>query len=162
HPGDIRLVDVHLNLQRVHVHERGDAGTGEAAAGGDGGDDLAALRVFRDHDAVKGCAHGAVVSVLLGHADASVGGPDLLFGQGDLGVKAFSRGFGGVERLLADHARAAKALGTLRLAVGVGGLDFKVGEDSGGSIAVSFCRGQGGVRLGAIEGGQNLPGLNAQ
>ena len=53
HAVDERLVHVHLDLERVHVHDGADAGAREAAAGRDGRDHLAGLRGLGDHHAAE-------------------------------------------------------------------------------------------------------------
>src|SRR6202035_4769732 len=46
--GDVRLVDVDFDLVRVHVDDRGDAGTSEPTARGNRRDHFADLSVFGD------------------------------------------------------------------------------------------------------------------
>ena len=50
-PADRGLVDVDLDLDRVHVDDGADAGAGETAAGRQRRDHLAGLRAALDHDA---------------------------------------------------------------------------------------------------------------
>ena len=71
-----RLVDVDLDLARVHVDERRDAGAREAAAGRDRRDHLAGLRVLRDDDARERRAHLEVLDLLRAHAHGGFGDVD--------------------------------------------------------------------------------------
>ena len=65
---DVGLVDVDLDLERVHVDDGADAGAREAAAGRDRRDDLARLRGLGDDDAVERRAHRAITELDLGAA----------------------------------------------------------------------------------------------
>ena len=72
---DEGLVDVHLDLERVHVHDGADAGAREAAARRDRRDHLAGLRRLGDDHAAERRADHGVVELHLGHATATPAPP---------------------------------------------------------------------------------------
>ena len=65
HSIDVRLIDIDLDLQRIHVDDRADAGAGETAARGKRRDDFADLCGFGDDHALERRAHRAVIELHL-------------------------------------------------------------------------------------------------
>ena len=61
HAADVGLVDVDLDLERIHVDDGADAGAGEAAAGATSARHLARLRGLGDDHAGERRAHDGVV-----------------------------------------------------------------------------------------------------
>src|SRR6202040_4281603 len=78
HAIDVGLVDVDLDLERIHVDDRADPGAREAAARGERRDDFADLGGLRDHHTRERCAHRAIAELHLRRAYTGRGKLDLL------------------------------------------------------------------------------------
>jgi hypothetical protein len=63
HPVDVSLVDVDFDLERIHVDDRTNTRTREAAARRKRRDDFAYLRRFGDYHAGEWRAHDSVVEI---------------------------------------------------------------------------------------------------
>ena len=121
---DERLVDVDLDLARVHVDDGRDAGAREAAAGGDRRHHLAGLRILRDDDAVERRAHHQIVEILRAHAHGAFG--DLHFAAQRFESRVERRGFRLrlVELQFAHQLVFAQLLGASQVALRFGDADF--------------------------------------
>src|ERR1700674_1299136 len=78
HAIDVGLVDVDLDLERIHVDDRADTGAREAAARGERRDDFPDLGGLGDHHARERCAHRAIAELYLRRAHTGRGELDLL------------------------------------------------------------------------------------
>src|ERR1700676_4182215 len=89
---DVGFVDVDFDFVGVHVHDGGDAGAGEAAAGGDGGNHFADLGVFGDDDTGVRSTNGAIVDGLLCLLNAGFSADDLRLRESDFCLQAVGGG----------------------------------------------------------------------
>ena len=153
---DIGFVDVDFDLVRMHIDDRGNAGTSETASGRDGRDHLADLSILGDHDTRKRCADGAIVHGLLGFADACFGAEYLLFCKRDLGTQAVGRGADVVQSFLSLHAGGLELLRALQVDFRVAELDFVVGNGGLAGIAVGLDGLEDAPGVCVIERGEQL------
>src|SRR3989449_2273934 len=160
-PRDVRLVHVHLDLERGHVHEGGDARAREAAARGDGGHHLPALGVLGDHDAGKGRPHDAVVDVLLGHLDPRVGRADLLPGQHDPRLEAVDGEARRIDLLLGDETTLEELLVPLQLTLCIDEIDLEVAQGGRGGVTIGDGGGEAHLGVRIIEAREDLARFDA-
>ena len=103
HAVDEVLVDVDLDLERLHVDQRADAGARAGAAGRQRRDHLADLRVLdRDHAGERRAHHHVVDQAPL-HRDAALGHADVLLGALQARLQRIDRGLGVVDGRVADQ-----------------------------------------------------------
>ena len=158
---NIRLVHVDLDLERRHVDDGRDARAREATAGRDRRDHLAALRILRDDDAAEGRPHRAVVEILLRDLHAGLGGGDLLPGEHDARPQTVDRHARLIAGLLGDQPPLPQFLDASGLALGVLEVDAQVAHGRRGGVLVRVRRGQARPRIGVVELGEDLAGLDA-
>ena len=99
----VRLVDVDLNLQRLHVDDCADAGACETATSRHRRDRLAWLHILRNGNAAEGCANDRVVEVRLGKRDLLLGDCHLLMGRENTRVEGVDLRLGSLELRLSNE-----------------------------------------------------------
>src|SRR2546427_398474 len=153
---DVRLVDVHFNFVRTHVHNRGNACPREPAAGRIWGHHLAHLSVLGNDNPRKWCANRAIVHRLLGDANTRFGCGYLLLGEVDFGLEAVYGGGGVVESLLSLHAGLLQLFSAAQRNLSIPELHFIVGNGSFGGVAVGFGRIERPLDVRIIQCGEQL------
>ena len=161
-PRDVRLVHVHLDLERGHVDDGRDARAREPAAGRHRRHHLAALRVLRDDDAAERRAHRAVVEILLGDLDSRLGDAHLFARDHEPRLQAVHRHAGLIAGLLGHELALPQLVDPLELPLGVVEIDSQVAEGRGGRVTLGHGRCQPGARVGIVEPRQHLAGLDLQ
>ena len=115
-----RLVDVDLDLARVHVDERRDARAREAAAGRDRRDHLAGLRVLRDDDARERRADLEVLDLLRAHAHGGLRDVDGALERREARLERRDLRLRSVDVALAAQILGSQPLEPAQLALGFG------------------------------------------
>ena len=157
---DRGLVDVDLDLDRVHVDDGADAGAGETAAGRQRRDHLAGLRAALDHDAGERRADLVLVEHLAGALGLEPRRRQLGLRLAQLGPQhAGSRlrlgqiGLGGV-------ILPRQRLGAIEDALGVGQIGGNRGDGGIGRLDARLRQRVVLVRQDIVEPGENLAGLH--
>ena len=128
HAVDEILIDVDLDLQRIHVDDGADAGPREAAAGGDRRNDFAGLRGLDGDDAGKRRAHDGIVEIALGYFHASLSHLDIAALGGELRPQSIQGGLCIVHRRLTDEVAHDQALLSVIIALRICKVDLCFGK----------------------------------
>ena len=103
HAIDEVFIDVDLDLERIHVDDGADPGAREAAAGGDGRNDLAGLRRLDGDHTGEGRAYHGVIEIAVGHVHTTLRHFDIAALGGELRPQRIERGFCIVDGRLTDE-----------------------------------------------------------
>src|SRR5579871_4056122 len=125
---NVSLIDVHLDLVGLHVHDRGDASARKSAASRNWRDHFADLRVFGNDSSRERRTNGAVVYCLLCLSDARFGSEDLLLGQCNLGFQAVNGSTCVIQRFLRLNFCLHQVLGAFQLDLRQLQLNLQVGN----------------------------------
>ena len=159
---DVGLVDVDLDLERGHVDDRADAGAGEAAAGGDGGDHLARLCVLRDDDAVERCADDQVLDILPLQVDLPLRGRELVALRVEPCPGGVELGAGAIEVGAAGDLSRRQPLRALVVELRLADAHPRLLQRAPRRRGLGLGQGEAARGIGGIEPGQHLPRFHLQ
>src|SRR5579885_3480361 len=160
HPRDVRLVHIHFNLVRRHVHDRRNPCSREPATRRYRRHHLSYLRVLRNHLPRERRAYRAVVHRLLRFPDPRFRGLHLLLRQRDFRPQAVRGHNGVVQSLLRLHSRLLQFRRSPQLNLRVLQLHLEVRYRRLRRVTVRFRRIQRPPRVGIIQRRQQLPFLH--
>ncbi len=150
------FIDIDLDFQRIHVHDRTDAGPSETAAGGDRRNHFTRLRGLDRDDAGKRRTHDGIVQIALGDAEGARDDIDVAALGGELRPQRIHGGLRIVHGRLTDEMSLEQALLTVVVALGIGEIDLRLGESGLGVLELGAGLIQRCADIGIVELGDDL------
>ena len=154
HAIDVRLVDIHLHFQRIHIDDGANAGAREAAASGNRRDHFARLRRLGDDDARERSADFHVFQLLPLHRQAAFRHHDVALGTAQPRLQPFQGQLVAIQFRLADQLPTGQIAGTLQVQFRLANVDANLLQGGPRGFKLRLRQTQASFGNAVVEHGQ--------